>query len=66
MPPMKKLTVRLPVDLIARATQVSGAGPTRTIREALEALVTSNACKELRQLRGRLRLSIDPTDLRRD
>ncbi|HYM12130.1 MAG TPA: hypothetical protein VEU62_15450 [Bryobacterales bacterium] len=63
---LQKVTVLLPKELVRRATRASGAGLTPTIREGLEAVVRSHAYRRLRQMRGRLRLSLDVRELRRD
>lgn len=62
----QKVTVILPKALLRRATRTSGEGLTPTIRHGLEALVRSEAYRSLRRMRGKLRLSIDVKELRRD
>jgi hypothetical protein len=63
---LKKVTVMLPADLLARATLATGKGITPTIREGLEAMAASHAYEGLRRLRGKVKLSINVDDLRRD
>ena len=63
---MQKVTVMLPKALVQRATRATGVGITPTIRKGLEAMAASEAYDHLRKLRGKVRLSIDVDDLRRD
>lgn len=49
-----------------RATQATGKGITPTIREGLEAMAASHTFEGLRRLRGKVKLSIDVDQLRRD
>jgi hypothetical protein len=65
-PDLQKVTVLLPKNLVRRATQASGAGLTPTIREGLEAVVRSRAYRRLREMKGKLHLSLDVRELRRD
>ena len=66
MPDLKKVTLLLPVDLLARATSATGKGITPTVREGLEAMAASGAYEGLRRLRGKIKLTINVDDLRRD
>lgn len=63
---MQKVTVLLPKPLIEAAKKASGAGLTPTIRQALEALIQSEAYRELKRLRGKVKLSLNVDELRRD
>ena len=63
---LKKVTLMLPVDLLARATAATGKGITPTVREGLEAMAASGAYEGLRRLRGKIKLTINVDDLRRD
>lgn len=63
---LQKVTVLLPKGLVQRATRATGTGLTPTIRQGLEALLVSQAYQTLRQMRGKLRLSIDVAELRRE
>ena len=63
---MQKITVLLPKGLVRKATRASGAGLTPTIRQGLEAVVRSEAYRRLRGLQGKVLLSIDLKELRRD
>ena len=62
----RKITVRVPADLLAKAQYASRAGITDTVRKALEAYVTKWACDELLKLRGKVKFSIDLKELRKD
>ena len=66
MQELKKVTLVLPVDLLARATSATGKGITPTVREGLEAMAASGAYEGLRRLRGKIKLTINVDDLRRD
>jgi len=61
----QKVTVILPVELIRKATSASKADLTPTIRQGLESLVTANAYRQLRRLRGTQKFTIDLKRLRR-
>jgi len=63
---MRKITVRIPTDLLANAQRATDKGLTKTIQMALERLVAARACADLRALRGKVRLSRDLPALRRD
>lgn len=63
---MRKVTVMLPRDLIERATLVSRLGLTAAIRQGLEAVAATDAYEKLRELRGKVKFSIDLKELRRD
>jgi hypothetical protein len=63
---LKKVTVVLPEDILARAQKASGAGITPTIRQGLELVAAGRAYDQLRRMRGRVKLTIDLDELRRD
>ena len=63
---MQKVTVLLPRDLVQRATAATGEGLTPTIRRGLEAVARAAAYERLRQLRGKVKLSINVDELRED
>jgi hypothetical protein len=65
-PEMQKVTVMLPRDLVERATSVSGMGLTAAVRKGLEAVAASDAYEKLREMRGKVKLSINLDELRRD
>lgn len=60
----QKVTVILPVELIRKATRASKSGLTPTIRQGLASLVTADAYRQLRQLRGKQKFTIDLKRLR--
>lgn len=61
-----KVTVELPADLLARARNTTGEGITATIRRGLELVASTRAQEQLRELRGRVKLTLDMPSLRRD
>lgn len=63
---MQKVTVMLPRDLVERATIASGQGITAAIRQGLEAVAATDAYEKLRELRGKVKFSINLKELRRD
>jgi hypothetical protein len=60
---IKKVTVNLPEDVLAKAQRVTGKGITSTLIEGLEALERRSLRSALRQLRGdvRFELNLDRT-----
>jgi hypothetical protein len=66
METLKKVTVMLPADLLARATTATGKGITPTIREGLESVAAAKSYEAFRRLRGKVKLSINVDELRRD
>ncbi len=62
----RKVTVELPGELLRKAQRATGAGITATIRRGLELVAASAAYAELRQLKGKVALSIDLEKLRED
>ncbi len=66
MSAIRKITVHVPADLIDKARRATGKGITETIRLGLERLTAARAADELRTMRGKVRLSIDLAELRRD
>jgi hypothetical protein len=63
---MRKVTVVLPKDLVERATRASGVGLTPTIRKGLESVIVADAYERILRRRGKVHLSIDVDELRRD
>lgn len=63
---IQKVTVELPTDLLERAQRATGAGITATIREGLAEVASRRAQRELRQLRGRVKFTIDLGTMRED
>ncbi len=62
----QKITVHVPVDLLAKAQQASGQGVTATVREGLRMVASRSAYQRLRKLRGKVAFSIDLDRLRED
>ena len=62
----KKLTLQVPNDLLVRATQATGEGITPTIRRGLELVAASGAYRNLRYLKGKVKLELDLEKLRED
>jgi len=63
---LKKLTMEIPEELLERATSASGQGITPTVRRGLELVAASGAYAKLRRLRGKVKFSIDLSELRKD
>jgi hypothetical protein len=66
MSSQRKITVVVSEDLLQRALDSSGKSLTGTVREGLELVAASEAYRRLRQLRGKVRFSIDLQKLRED
>ncbi len=62
----QKITAYLPKTLLRRAQHATGKGITETIREGLELLSAREAGRRLRELRGKVKFSVDLAALRRD
>ena len=62
----RKVTVELPADLLRRAQKSTGDGITSTIRRGLELVAAGEAYRGLRNMRGKVSLSIDLDTLRDD
>lgn len=63
---LRKVTVMLPEELLARATEASGEGITPTIRKGLEKIVLAHACEEVLKLGGTYKYSLNIDELRED
>jgi hypothetical protein len=66
MNPARKITVEIPQDLLEKAQQASGAGVTQTVRAGLQLLAASRAYTQLRQLRGKVRVSRTLAEIKAD
>lgn len=62
----RKVTVILPTELLRRAQKSTGKGITPTIRRGLELVAAANAYDQLRELRGKVKFSVDLDSLRED
>lgn len=60
----RRVTVELPRNLLERARRTTGEGITATIRRGLELLAARQSYRQLRKLRGKVRLSVDVDALR--
>jgi Bacterial antitoxin of type II TA system, VapB len=60
----RKITVEVPEDLLASAQAFTGKGVTSTVREGLRELVSIQAQREARKLRGKVKFSMTWQDLR--
>jgi len=66
MPNTRKITAHVPADLLRRATAATGRGITETVRLGLDLVASREAARDLRRLRGKVRLDLDLAALRRD
>lgn len=62
----RKITVHIPEELLQRAQESTAQGVTATVRKGLELVAAMRANQKLRQLRGKVRFSIDLQELRED
>jgi len=62
----KKITVEIPAELLERAQRASGTGITQTVRVGLQLVAASSTYARLRQLRGKVRFSRTPSELKAD
>jgi hypothetical protein len=62
----RKITVEIPADLLERAQEASGAGITQTVRTGLQLVAASKTYARLRELRGQVRFSRTPAELKMD
>ena len=62
----RKITVEIPPDLLEKAQRASGAGVTQTVRTGLQLVAASRTYARLRLLRGKVRFSRTPAELKSD
>ena len=62
----RKITVEVPVELLERAQEASGAGVTQTVRTGLQLVAASRTYARLRNLRGKVRFSRTAAELKAD
>jgi len=60
----RKITVEVPIELLEKAQQASGASITQTVRTGLQLVAASQTYARLRQLRGKVRFSRKAAALR--
>jgi hypothetical protein len=62
----RKITIEIAEDLVERALRSSGEGVTATVRQGLELVAAGRAYRDIRALRGKVKLSLDLERLRED
>lgn len=63
---VRKITVEVPAELLKTAQEASGEGITQTIRSGLELVAASRTYARLLEMRGKVRFSQSPADLKAD
>jgi hypothetical protein len=66
MTEMRKITVRVSRRDLESAQALIGQGVTETVRVAIRTLASARAQQELRKLRGKIRFSMTPDEMRHD
>jgi hypothetical protein len=66
MDTVRKITVEVPLELLERAQEASGAGVTQTVRTGLHLVAASRTYARLRKLRGKVRFSRTAAELKAD
>jgi hypothetical protein len=62
----RKITVEVPLELLAKAQRASGTGITQTVRSGLQLVAASQTYARLRQFRGKARFSRTLAELKAD
>jgi hypothetical protein len=62
----RKITVEVQPELLEKAQRAIGAGITETVRTGLKLVAATQTYARLRQLRGRVRFSRSPAELKAD
>jgi hypothetical protein len=62
----RKITVEVPAELLEKAQEASGSGVTQTVRTGLQLVAASKTYAQLRQLRGKVRISLSWEELKSD
>lgn len=62
----QKITACLPKELLHDAQAFTGLGITETIKAGLSQLISARAYEEIRKYRGKVNVSIDLNELRKD
>jgi hypothetical protein len=62
----RKITVKVPPELLEKAQRASRTGITQTVRTGLQLVAASQAYARLRQLRGKVRFTRTVADLKDD
>ena len=63
---IQKITACVPKILLHDAQSLTGLGITETIKEGLLQLITARSYDEIRQFRGKVKVSINLNELRQD
>ncbi len=63
---IQKISAHLPKILLHEAQTITHKGITDTIKQGLEALIKIQAYENLRELRGKVKFSIDINELRKN
>jgi hypothetical protein len=66
MKAVRKITVKIPQELLDKAQRASGTGITQTVRTGLQLVAASRTYARLRQLRGKVRFSRSLAELKDD
>ena len=66
MKPERKITVHVRSDLLDRAQKAARAGVSETVRKGLELLAAGEAYDGLLKMRGKVKFSVDLSELRQD
>jgi phage shock protein A len=66
MKPARKITVHVRSELLAKAQRAAQAGVSETVRKGLELLAASEAYDRLLKMRGKVKFSLDLSELRED
>jgi len=64
--PERKITVHVRSDLLDRAQKAARAGVSETVRKGLELLAAGEAYDGLLKMRGKVKFSVDLSELRQD
>lgn len=62
----RKITVHVPAKLLEKAQKSTGEGITETIRRGLVLVAAADTYRRLRELRGKVPISLDTDELRED
>jgi len=66
MEQIKKITVHVPISLLADAQKETGEGVTETVRKGLELLRRAHAYRQMEKLRGKVKFDFSVDELRND
>ncbi len=62
----RKITIEVPADLLDKAQKATRTGITQTVRSGLQLVAASQAYAQLRDLRGKVRFTRTPAELKAD